>query len=106
MEGIDDAVRVVHLAFGGIGGILEGIPAVGRAENGPAESEDASHVRRRQGPGAGGVQEAVEAVLQADDLDTGVAGGLDHRPDHRVQPGRVAAPGQDSNLSNEHGSRL
>ena len=47
---------------------------------------------------AGGVEQAVEAVFEADDLDAGVAGGLDDGADDGVQAGRIAAAGQHADL--------
>ena len=43
-----------------------------------------------------GSMQAVEAVLEADALDAGVAGGLDDGADDGVQAGRVAAAGEDA----------
>ena len=53
-------------------------------------------VARRQLARAVGLEQAVEAVLEPDALDAGVAGGLDDGADDRVEAGRVAAAGQDA----------
>ena len=45
---------------------------------------------------AAGFEQAVEAVLEADALDAGVAGGLDDGADDGVQTGSVAAAGEDA----------
>ena len=42
------------------------------------------------------LDQAVEAVFEADALDAGVAGGLDDGADDGVQAGRVAAAGEDA----------
>ena len=46
------------------------------------------------------IQQTVEAVLEADDFDAGVGGGLDDGADDGVQAGRVAAAGENADFSN------
>ena len=45
------------------------------------------------------LEQAVEAVLDADRLDAGVGGRLDDGADDRVETGRVAAAGEDTDAS-------
>jgi hypothetical protein len=45
-----------------------------------------------------GAQQAFEPTLEAQRLEAGVLARLDHRSNHRVQSGAIAAGGQDSNL--------
>ena len=45
-----------------------------------------------------GIDQAVEAVLEADDLDAGVARGLDDGADDGIEAGGVAAAGEDANF--------
>ena len=73
-----------------------GLPRVDRAEDRAAEAQDAGDVARRQLARAVGLEQAVEAVLEAEARDAGVAGGLDDRADDRVEAGSVAAAGEDA----------
>ena len=79
---------------GAIGWVFERIAAIGGAEDGPAQPQDAGDVAGSQRPGPAGIQQAVEAVLEADDLHSGVPPRLDDRPDHRVEARGVPAAGQ------------
>ena len=47
---------------------------------------------------AGGIEQAVEAVFEADDFDAGVAGGLDDGANDGVQAGCITAAGEHANL--------
>ena len=96
------AGRVVGRPFGRRDGIGEGIAAVGGAENRPAEPEDAGDVARRDGPRPLRDNEAVKAVFEADALDLRVGCRLDDGANHRVEPRRVAAAGQDANPMHCH----
>ena len=71
VEHLDDAIGVVADAFRGRDRIRERIAAVGRAENRAAETQDAGDVARREHARAARLDEAVEAVLEADDVDAG-----------------------------------
>ena len=61
--------------------------------------QDAGDVTRRELARAIGLDQPVEAVLEADDLDARVAGGLDYGADDGVQAGRVAAAGEYADAS-------
>ena len=98
VEGVDDLVRVIDLALWGIGGILKRVAVIRGAENGAAESQDAGHVAGRQDPAARGIEQTVEAVFEADDVNAGVVRGLDDRPDDGVEAWSVAAAGEDADL--------
>ena len=74
----------------------ERIAAVDRAEDRAAEPQDAGDIARRQHARAVRLEQAVEAVFEADALDAGVAGRLDDGADDGVQAGRVAAAGEDA----------
>ena len=76
--------------------IGERIAGVDGAENRAAEAQDAGDVARREHARAVGLDQAVEAVFDADALDAAVAGGLDDGADDGVQAGRVAAAGEDA----------
>ena len=51
-----------------------------------------------------GIDQAVEAVLEAEDLDAGVVGRLDDGADDGVEAGGVAAAGEHADLLEGHGS--
>ena len=95
-EGLDHAFGVVGMAPPVGDGIFERVAAIGRAEDGAAQPQDAGDVPGRQQPRARRVEQSVKAVLEPDDLDSGVERRLDHRTNDRVEAGRVAAAGQDS----------
>ena len=69
VEHLDDAVRVVLRPFGRRDVGAERIAGIARAENRAAEAENAGHVARRQDARTIGLEQAVEAVLEADALD-------------------------------------
>ncbi len=100
VEHLDDAIGVIVRAFGGADGIGERIAAVRRAENRAAEPQDAGDVARREQARAIRLDEAVEAVFEADALDAAVRGGLHHGADDRVQTRRVTAAGEDAEPRN------
>ena len=77
-----------------------GLPRVDRAEDRAAEPQDAGDVARRQLARVVGLDQAVEAVLEADALDAGVAGGLDDGADDGVQARSIAAAGEDADSVN------
>ena len=56
----------------------------------PVTSRGVEHAR------AAGLDQAVEAVLEADTFDAAVVRGLDDRADDGVESGRVAAAGQNT----------
>ena len=68
--------------------IRERIAAVGGAEDGAAEPEDAGDVSRREHARSIRLDEPVETVFEADDLDAAVGRGLDHGADDRVGASR------------------
>ena len=96
VEHLDDAVGVVARAVRGFDRVRERIAAVDRAENRAAEPQDAGDVARREHARPAGLDQAVEAVFEADALDAAVGAGLDHRTDDRVEAGCVAAAGEDA----------
>jgi len=69
---------------------------VGGAEDGAAEPEDAGDVSQRERARSIRLDEAVETVFEADDLDAAVGRGLDHGADDCVEAGRIAAAGEDA----------
>ena len=100
VEGLDHLVRVVDLALWRVNGILKRIAMIRGTENGAAESQDAGDISRRQHPRARGVEQAVKAVFEANDFNSGVVCGLDDRPDDGVEAWGVAAAGEDADLLN------
>ena len=106
VEHLDDAVRVVARAFRRLDGIREGVPAVHRAEDGSTQPHDAAHIVRRHDAGAAGLDEAVEAVFETHTLDPAVARRLHDRANDRIETGRVAAAGQDTDSFDGHCPRL
>ena len=66
LEHLDDAIGIVAGAVGRADRLGERVAAVGRAEDRAAEPQDAGHVARRQRPRALGLDQAVEAVFEAD----------------------------------------
>ena len=97
VKGVDDAIRIVDLAFGRVDRILERVAVIGRAEDGAAEAQDAGDVLGRQDARPRRVQQAVEAVFEADDLDAGVERGLDDGADDGVEAGCITAAGEHAN---------
>ena len=91
-----DAIRVVVRAVRRRHQLMKRIAAIDGAEDGAAEPQDARHVARRQHARAIRLEEAVEAVFEADALDAAVGRGLDDGADDGVQAGRVAAAGEDA----------
>ena len=87
-------------------GYGERVAAVGRAEDRAAEAQDAGDVARRQHARAIRLEQAVEAVFEADALDAGVGGGLDDGADDGVEAGRVAAAGEDADARDRGHVRL
>ena len=100
VEGLDHTIRVVRLPVGGVGRVLERVAVVGRAEDRATETENAGDILRRERRGSATGPAAVEAVLETDDFDLGVGSGLDDGADDRVEPGGVAAAGQDADFPN------
>src|SRR5256885_2163376 len=71
--------------------------APGAAEDGAADVQDAGDALA--GEGLGGVlDQALPAVEDAHALQLVRLGATHHRADHRVEPGAVAAAGEDSDL--------
>ena len=60
----------------------------------PVTSRGVSDSRTR------GIEQAVEAVFEADHFDAGVVGGLHDGANHGVQAGRITAAGEHANLLN------
>ena len=96
VEHLDHAVAVGPQAVGGLDRIEKRIAAIGRAENRPAEPHDAADVVRCEHARSAALDQAIEAVFEADAFDAGVIGGLDHRADDGVQAGGIAAAGEDA----------
>ena len=96
VEHLDDAVGIIARPFGGLDRMGEWIAAIRRAENRAAEAKDAGDVARRERPRSTRLDQAVEAVLEADALDAGVAGGLDDGTDDGVQAGGITAAREDA----------
>ncbi|MEZ5284067.1 MAG: hypothetical protein R2712_04505 [Vicinamibacterales bacterium] len=102
VKGFDDPIGVVHLPVRRVGRVLEGVSVVGRAEDGPAQAQDAGDVVGGQGPRPAAVEQAVEAVFEADDFDLRVAGRLDDGPDDGIEARGIPAAGEDANLTHSH----
>src|SRR5690606_7794666 len=87
-----------HLTHALDAAVLEGVGARG-AEDRAALLRDAHDLRAPEGIHVG-LDEALPAVLDADELDVVVLGQtLEHGPaDDRVEPGTVATAGEDSDL--------
>jgi hypothetical protein len=98
VEHLEHSLGVIEGPLRGDDRLRERVAAVDGPENGAAAAEDSGHVPGRQRPRFLGVNEAVEAVLEAEHLDVGVGGGFHDRPNDRVQARRIAAAGQDSNF--------
>ena len=98
VEHLHHAVGVVERALGRFDRHGERVAAVDRAEDGAAQAQDAGDVLGAQRPGHVRIDEAVEAVLEAEDSDPRVAGGLHHRADHRVQAGGIPTAGEHTDL--------
>ena len=105
VEHLDDAIGIVPRAIGCLDHLGERIPAVHRAENRAAEPQDAGDVARRERARAARLDQAVEAVLDADALDAAVGRRLDDCANDGVETGGVAAAGEDAE-SLRHGFRL
>jgi len=69
---LDDAIGIIVDALRGRHRIRERIAAVCRAEDGAAEPEDAGDVSRREHARSIRLDEPVETVFEADDLDAAV----------------------------------
>ena len=69
----------------------ERITRVDRAQDGAAPAQDAGDVLGVQNAASIELEQAVEAVFDADDVEVGVAAGLDDGADDRVQARGVAA---------------
>ena len=80
----------------GFHGIDKWIAAVGRAEDGPADPQDARDVLQRKDARPFRVNQAVEAVLEPDAFDAAIGGRLDDRTDDRVESRGVAATGENA----------
>ena len=65
--------------------IRERIAAVGGAQDRAAETQNAGHIFRPQHARTARLDEAVEAVFDAEHLDAGVAGRLHDRSDDGVE---------------------
>ncbi len=94
LEHLHHAVGVDERALGRRDRPGERIPAIDRAEDGAAEPEDARHIPRREQTRFLGIDEAVEAVFEAEHFDAGVVRRLDDRANDRVETWSVAAAGQ------------
>jgi hypothetical protein len=72
----------------------EGIPAIGRAEDGAAAAQQSRHVGGLQRPPARGFQQPREPVLDPDRLGAVRGRAFHHGPDDGVQSRSVAAAGE------------
>src|SRR5262245_51513321 len=97
LEVLQTEIGVVDGATRRVDGVRERVAAIRRAEHRATEAEDAGDVAGRQRARFLRVDEAVEAVLEADALDAVGVRGLDDRANHGVQSRRVTAAGQDTN---------
>ena len=75
-------------------GSANGFAAIDRSEDRAAKPQDARDVARRERPGLLGIDQAVEAVLEAEHLDARVVRRLDDGADDGIQAGSVAAAGE------------
>ena len=93
---LDHPRRVIALAATGVDWIGEGIPAVGGAEDGAPDAKDTDAVPGGEQPRSIGLDQSVEAVLEAQHLAVAVCGRLDYRPDDGVEPGGISSASQDA----------
>ena len=95
------AIGVVPRAAGGLDRIGERIAAVGRAENGAADAQDAGDVARREQPRTGSARcRPSKLSSRPTTSQLQLAAGLDDGADDGVETGRVAAAGHDTNAAN------
>ena len=106
VEHVDAALRVVALAVARLDRVEERVAAVDRAEDRAADAQDAGDVLRHQDAVPVRLDEAVEAVLEAEAGDAVVVGRLDHGANDRVQPRGVAAAGEYSDTPNRFHSEV
>src|SRR5919204_4811165 len=101
VEHLDHAIRVEARTLRGRNRNLERIPGVNGAENRAAEAEDAGNIARRQDARSVGLDEAVEAVLEAHALDPAVGARLDDGADDGVQARGIATAREDTETFDE-----
>ena len=85
-----------EMCFAVIAGlVVEGIAAIGGAEDSPAAGEDSTYIREGEFARTFRPDEAVEAIGNTDHFPFVFEyGGFHGGTDHRVEAGRVAAPVQ------------
>jgi hypothetical protein len=102
LEHVHDAVRVIEGALRRDDRFDEGVAAVDGAENRAAEPEDPGHIAWNEHARFLGIDEAIEAVFDPQDLDARVVTGFDHCADHRVETGGVTPSRQYTKLLDGH----
>ena len=99
VEHLDEASGVVAVPSDVAIGYANGLPRLVVPRIVPPRRRMPRDVPRRERPRAVGLDEPVEAVLEADALDAGVVRRLDDGADDGVEAGRVAAAGEDADSS-------
>ena len=92
VEHVDAARGVIGFRPAGLV-VGERVTAIGGAENGSADAEDAGDVPGCEDSPAIWLDQAIEAVLESDRFAVRLRSGLDNSADHGVQPWRIAAAG-------------
>src|SRR5262249_47536898 len=107
VEHVDHALAVRARAVRGLHDRIEGIARVDRAENRPAEPQDAGDVARRNDARSIEFEEAVVAVFETETTDAAVPRRFHDGADDGVQTGRVTAAGENADaFDGSHGGVL
>ena len=94
VEHLDHARGVVERPLRCRNRLEKRVSAVHGPEDRAAQPQDAGDIAGRQRSRLLGIDQAVEAVFEADDLEPGVAARLDDSTDDGVQARSVAAAGE------------
>src|SRR5678816_480805 len=107
LEHLDNTIGVIEGALRRGDRLGERISAVDGAEDRSAQTQDAGDIARREDARLLGIDEPVEAVFQAHDLNLGVVRRLDDGADDCVETGRITAAGENADfLDSRHRVRL
>ena len=93
---LQDPIGVAARAVRGLYFRGDRIAGAERAQDGAAHAQDPGDVPGGQHPRTVHLEQAVEAVFDAERLDAVVGRGLDDRSDDGVEPGCVPAAGEDA----------
>jgi hypothetical protein len=107
VEHVDAALRVVARAVARFDGIEERITPVHRAENRAADAKDARDVLGSEDPMPVGLDEAIEAVFEAQTSDAVIVSRLDDGANDGVQAGSISTAREDTDPTNSwHTTRV